>query len=42
VRYRIDSPSGAFAFRVGGTLNVNPGQTVGVYTGSFAVQINYQ
>lgn len=42
VRYRIDSPSGAFAFRVGGTLNVNPGQTTGVYTGSFTVQINYQ
>jgi hypothetical protein len=42
VRYRIDSPSGAFAFRIGGTLNVNPGQTVGVYTGSFTVQINYQ
>ena len=30
------------AFRVGGTLNVNPGQATGVYTGSFSVQINYQ
>jgi hypothetical protein len=42
VRYRIDSPGGNFAFRVGGTLNVDPGQAVGVYTGSFTVQINYQ
>ena len=41
VRYRIDSGSGAFAFRVGGTLNVNAGQAAGVYTGTFAVELNY-
>lgn len=41
VRYRIDTGSGAFAFRVGGTLNVNAGQAAGVYTGTFAVELNY-
>jgi len=42
MRYRIDSPSGLFAFRVGGTLNVKPNQAPGVYSTSFEVRLDYQ
>ena len=42
VRYRIVSPTGVFRFRMGGTLNVNPNQVSGQYTGTFEVRIDYQ
>jgi hypothetical protein len=34
--------AGQFAFTVGGTLNVNNGQSAGVYNGSFNVDVTYQ
>lgn len=42
LRYRINSASGLFSFRIGGTLNVSAGQAPGVYTGTFSVSIHYQ
>ena len=30
-----------FAFKVGGTLNVNAGQAQGLYTGTFTVDVQY-
>ncbi|WP_336985521.1 DUF4402 domain-containing protein [Altererythrobacter aquiaggeris] len=42
VRYEILSPSGVFAFRVGGTLNVGANQAPGVYSGSFEVRLDYK
>lgn len=42
VRYRIASASGVFSFRIGGTLNVNAGQSPGLYQGSFDVSVKYQ
>lgn len=41
-RFTIDSPDGTFMFRVGGTLNVNPDQAPGVYTGTFDIRLDYQ
>lgn len=40
-RYRIDSPTGIFTFRVGATLNVNANQLPGLYTGNFIVVVDY-
>lgn len=40
-RFRINSASGFFTFRLGGQLNVGANQTAGVYTGTFDVDINY-
>ena len=40
-RFRVDAPDGAFAFHVGGTLNVGPNQRPGIYNGSFTIRINY-
>lgn len=42
VRYRIASDSGIFRFRMGGTLNINPAQAPGEYTGTFEVRVDYQ
>ncbi len=42
VRYRIVSANGLFRFRLGGTLNVNPNQLPGEYTGTFEVRVEYQ
>lgn len=41
-RFLIGDPSGTFVFRVGGTLNVNPSQLPGVYTGTFDIRLDYQ
>lgn len=41
-RYRIVSDSGIFRFRMGGTLNINPLQAAGEYTGTFEVRVDYQ
>ncbi len=41
-RFLIGDPSGTFIFRVGGTLNVNPNQLPGVYTGTFDIRLDYQ
>lgn len=41
-RYTIASLDGTFIFRVGGTLNVNPAQTPGIYTGTFDIRLDYQ
>ncbi len=41
VKYRIDAASGAFAFRIGGTITINPGQLPGVYAAPFEVRIEY-
>lgn len=41
-RFRINTFDGVFIFRVGGTLNVNPNQLPGVYTGTFDIRIDYQ
>ena len=40
-RFRINSPTGIFEFRIGGTLNVGANQAPGVYTGTFQVDIQY-
>lgn len=41
-RFLINSANGAFFFRIGGTLNVNPNQAGGLYTGTFEVRLDYQ
>ena len=41
VKYDINSPSGLFSFRLGGTLTVNAGQATGLYTGTFNVSVQY-
>ena len=41
-RFLIGSADGTFVFRVGGTLNVNPNQAPGVYTGTFDIRLDYQ
>lgn len=41
-RFLIASGDGTFFFRVGGTLNVNPNQAPGVYTGTFDIRLDYQ
>ncbi|MEO0418824.1 MAG: DUF4402 domain-containing protein [Pseudomonadota bacterium] len=41
-RFLIGSADGTFVFRVGGTLNVNPNQTPGLYTGTFDIRLDYQ
>ena len=41
VRYRNTSTNGIFAFRIGGTLHVNPNQAQGVYSATFTVRIDY-
>lgn len=40
-RYRINSVTGIFQFRVAGTLNVGANQAPGVYTGTFNITIQY-
>ena len=39
--YRINTTSGIFDFKVGGTLRVNANQAPGVYNGTFNVRIDY-
>lgn len=41
-RFLISSLDGTFIFRVGGTLNVNPAQAPGTYTGTFEIRLDYQ
>lgn len=41
-RFLIAAADGTFFFRVGGTLNVNPNQAPGVYTGTFDIRLDYQ
>ena len=41
-RFLINTFDGSFIFRVGGTLNVNPNQLPGVYTGTFEIRADYQ
>jgi hypothetical protein len=41
-RFRIGSADGSFLFHVGGTLNVNPNQAPGVYSGTFEIRLDYQ
>ncbi|MHA7820873.1 MAG: DUF4402 domain-containing protein [Erythrobacter sp.] len=41
-RFLITALDGTFRFRVGGTLNVNPAQAPGVYTGTFDIRLDYQ
>lgn len=41
-RFTIGSADGSFIFRVGGTLNVNPNQLPGIYTGTFDIRLDYQ
>lgn len=41
-RYEIASNSGIFTFRVGARLNVGANQAPGIYTGTFAVTVQYQ
>lgn len=41
-RFTIGSADGTFIFRVGGTLNVNPSQLPGIYTGTFDIRLDYQ
>ena len=41
-RFLIGSADGTFIFRVGGTLNVNPAQLPGTYTGTFEIRLDYQ
>lgn len=40
-RYRINSATGIFEFRVSGTLNVGANQAPGIYTGTFEITIQY-
>lgn len=40
-RYLVLSADGRFTFHVGGTLQVSANQTPGAYTGTFALQFNY-
>lgn len=41
-RFLVGSADGTFIFRVGGTLNVNPAQLPGTYTGTFEIRLDYQ
>ena len=41
-RYEIVSPTGIYAFTVGGTLRVGANQPAGTYTGTYAVTAIYQ
>lgn len=41
-RFLVNSLDGTFIFRVGGTLNVNPAQAPGTYTGTFEIRLDYQ
>lgn len=41
-RYQISSSTGIFTLRLGGQLSVGANQTPGLYTGSFAVTVQYQ
>jgi len=38
---KLSASDGTEVFAVGGTLNIDPAQTVGVYEGSFDVTVNY-
>lgn len=40
-RFRINSATGFFTFRLGGRLNVGANQLGGLYTGTFNIDINY-
>lgn len=40
-RFRINSASGIFAFRLSGELNVGANQSAGLYTGTFDIDIDY-
>ncbi len=40
-RFRINSATGFFTFRLGGRLNVGANQMGGLYTGTFNIDINY-
>lgn len=40
-RFRINSPTGVFAFPVGATLDVAANQAPGKYTGSWTITLNY-
>lgn len=40
-RFRINSPSGAFYFPVGATLDVGANQAQGKYTGTWTITLNY-
>jgi hypothetical protein len=40
-RYSINGPAGIFTFNLGATLHVNANQTPGIYTGTFAVTVQY-
>lgn len=41
-RFRIANPDGFFSFTIAGRLQVGARQTPGVYTGEFAVTLEYQ
>jgi spore coat protein U-like protein len=41
-RFRINSPTGIFAFPVGATLDVGANQAPGTYTGTWTITLNYQ
>lgn len=40
-RFRINSPTGVFAFPVGATLDVAANQAPGKYTGTWTITLNY-
>lgn len=40
-RFRINSPTGAFAFPIGATLDVAANQAPGRYTGTWSITLNY-
>lgn len=40
-RFRINSPTGAFYFPVGATLDVGANQAPGKYTGTWSITLNY-
>jgi len=39
---QLDATTGAAQFNVGGRLSVGSSQTAGVYSGTFAVSVEYQ
>jgi Domain of unknown function (DUF4402) len=41
LRFRINSPTGVFAFPVGATLDVGANQAAGKYTGTWVINLNY-
>lgn len=41
LRFRINSPTGAFIFPIGATLEVGANQAAGDYTGNFTIILNY-